>query len=141
MGYAFGVRVGKKLFSREDSLLFHKKNVLKAQEFYRKHGAKTIVIARFMPVVRTFAPIVAGIGTMQYSTFIKYNLVGGLLWAIGLNISGFFLGRLIPDVDRYIVPIVLLIVIASIAPSVWHLLKDPDHRAEIGKLLRRFIKK
>lgn len=141
VGYAFGHRVGKRLFQREDSLFFHKKNVLKAQQFYEKHGAKTIVIARFMPIVRTFAPIVAGIGTMHYRTFVVYNLVGGALWALGLNLAGYFLGSFIPDVDRYLLPIVAVIIIASIAPSAIHILKDPDDRHELQLLGKKLLYK
>lgn len=141
VGYAFGHRMGKRLFHRDDSILFHKKNVLKAQAFYEKHGAKTIVIARFMPVVRTFAPIVAGIGSMRYKTFVMYNIVGGVLWSIGLNLTGYYLGSLIPDVDRYLLPIVLFIIILSIAPSMIHILKDPDHRHDIKLLFLKIYNK
>lgn len=141
VGYAFGRRVGKRLFNREDSLFFHKKNVLKAQAFYEKNGPKAIVIARFMPVVRTFAPIVAGVGSMHYRTFMTYNLVGGALWAIGLNLAGFFLGSLIPNVDKYLLPIVLVIVVASVAPSVIHLLKDPENRDGLMKLAKKGLRK
>ena len=141
VGYAFGRRVGKRLFNREDSLFFHKKNVLKAQAFYEKNGPKAIVIARFMPVVRTFAPIVAGVGSMHYRTFMTYNLVGGALWAIGLNLAGFFLGSLIPNVDKYLLPIVMVIVIASVAPSAIHLLKDPENRAGLKKLAKKALHK
>lgn len=141
VGYAFGHRVGKRLFKREDSLLFHKKNILKAQKFYKEHGAKAIVIARFMPVVRTFAPIVAGVGDMHYKTFVAYNIVGGVLWAIGLNLAGYFLGSLIPDVDKYLLPIVGVIVIASVAPSVIHILKDPESREGLMKLGKNALAK
>ena len=144
VGYAFGHRVGKRLFQKEDSLIFHKNNVLKAQAYYEKYGAKTIVIARFMPVVRTFAPIVAGIGSMRYSVFVVYNLIGGALWATGLNLTGYFLGHAIPNVDRYLLPIVLLIILASVAPSTIHILKNPDHRSQIrlqvAKLWLKIIK-
>ncbi len=141
VGYSFGKRVGKRLFHREDSVLFHKKNVLKAQQFYQKYGSKTIVIARFMPVVRTFAPIVAGIGDMQYKRFVSFNIIGGLLWATGLNLAGYFLGSLIPDVDKYLLPIVLVIIIASVAPSAIHILKDPENRNELFKLAQKLFKK
>lgn len=141
VGYAFGHRVGRRLFQKEDSLLFHKKNVLKAQGFYEKHGSKTIVIARFMPVVRTFAPIVAGVGSMNYKTFVIYNLVGGFLWAIGLNLAGYFLGSMVPNVDKYLLPIVAVIVFASVAPSIIHILKDPDHRKDLLKLRKKLIAK
>lgn len=141
VGYTFGHRIGKRLFQREDSVFFHKKNITKAQEFYKKYGAKTIVLARFTPVIRTFAPIVAGVGDMEYRTFVSYNIIGGLLWATGLNVAGYFLGRAIPNVDRYLLPIVLLIIIASIAPSAYHILKDPESRAELLRLGRKAVKK
>ena len=137
VGYTFGRRVGPRLFQREDSVLFHKKNVYKAQEFYEKHGAKTIVIARFIPVVRTFAPIVAGIGNMRYGHFLTYNIVGGLLWAVGVLLAGYFLGSVIPDVDRYLLPIVVLIVIVSVAPAAYHMLKDAETRQSLLALARK----
>lgn len=138
VGYAFGHRVGKRLFTREDSVWFHKKNLLKAEKFYEKYGKKTIVLARFMPIVRTFAPIVAGIGSMQYRTFVVYNIIGGFLWAIGLTLAGYFLGRLIPNVDHYLLPIVLGIVILSVLPQTIHILRDPEHREDIKKILNKF---
>lgn len=141
VGYTFGHRIGRRLFQREDSLFFHKKNVVKAQEFYEKHGPKTIVIARFMPIVRTFAPIVAGIGSMKYTTFVKYNIVGGVLWAIGLNLAGYYLGSLIPDVDKYLIPIVMTIIILSVAPGIIHVLKDPEARKSIVNLGRKTLSK
>lgn len=141
VGYAFGRRVGKRLFHRQDSVFFHKDNLEKAKAFYEKHGKKTIIIARFMPVVRTFAPIVAGIGDMHYRTFVTYNILGGLLWAVGLPIAGYFLGKLIPDVDKYLIPIVVFIVFISVAPSVKHLLDDPKIRKAIFDKIRSFLKK
>jgi len=131
LGYAFGKHIGPRLFTREDSWFFHKKNLAKAQHFYEKHGKKTIVIARFMPIVRTFAPIVAGIGNMHYKTFITYNLVGGFLWGIGVTVAGYFLGKAIPDVDKYLIPIVVVIVIVSILPSVIHLIKERNNPSEV----------
>lgn len=128
VGYMFGRRVGRRLFQREDSLFFHKKNIYRAQAFYEKHGAKTIVIARFIPIVRTFAPIVAGIGDMHYPRFITYNLIGGLLWAVGVTLLGYFLGSLIPDVDTYLLPIIVVILFVSVAPGIYHVLKDDDMR-------------
>ena len=131
VGYAFGRHIGPRLFTREDSWFFHKKNLAKAQHFYEKHGKKTIVIARFMPIVRTFAPIVAGIGNMHYKTFITYNIVGGFLWGIGVTVAGYFLGKAIPDVDKYLIPIVVVIVIVSILPSVIHLIKERNNPSEV----------
>ncbi len=124
VGYWFGNRVGRRLFQREDSLLFKKKHLYRAEGLYEKHGGKIIVIARFMPIVRTFAPIVAGVGTMHYRRFISYNLIGGLLWAVGVASAGYFLGNAIPDVDRYLLPIVFLIIVISVLPPAIHVLQD-----------------
>lgn len=124
VGYWFGHRVGRRLFQREDSLLFKKKHLYSAQALYEKHGGKIIFLARFMPIVRTFAPIVAGIGVMDYRHFISYNIFGGLAWAVGVTVAGYFLGSVIPDVDRYLLPIVALIILISVAPPALHFLRD-----------------
>src|SRR5918992_739522 len=102
VGYAFGRRVGPALFRRPDSRIFRQQHVERAQSFFDEHGAKTIVLARFVPIVRTFAPIVAGVGRMHYRTFVTYNVVGGLLWAVGVTLIGYVLGESIPDIDRYL---------------------------------------
>lgn len=122
-GYEFGRRIGPKIFSREDSLLFKKAHALKAQAFYDKHGPKTIVLARFMPIVRTFAPIIAGVANMRFRTFFIYNLVGSLLWTLGLVLMGYSLGSVI-DVDKYLLPIILLIVFLSFLPAIVGFLKE-----------------
>jgi membrane-associated protein len=139
VGYWFGRRVGRRLFQREDSRFFHKKNLLRAQAFYEQHGTKTIVLARFMPIVRTFAPIVAGVGDMHYRTFVTFNIVGGLLWSLGVTTAGYFFGQLIPrdKIDNYLLPIIILIVAVSLAPSVYHVLKEPENRASLMGMLRR----
>lgn len=130
VGYTFGRRVGPRLFQREDSLLFSKDNVVKAQEFYEKHGGKAIVLARFVPVIRTFAPIVAGVGNMKYSRFVMFNLIGGFVWAVGVTIAGYFLADVIgPDnIDKYLLPIIILIVLVSIAPPLYHMFKEKENR-------------
>lgn len=116
-GYEFGRRVGPRIFSREDSFFFKKAHALKAQAFYDKHGSKTIVLARFMPIVRTFAPIVAGVANMRFRTFLIYNIIGSFLWTLGLILLGYSLGSVI-DVDRYLLPIILLIVVLSFLPGI-----------------------
>ncbi len=136
-GYFIGHKFGRRLFQKEDSLLFHKDHLKKAEAFYEKHGGKTIILARFMPVIRTFAPVVAGIGKMKYQTFLFYNLIGGLLWAIGMTVAGYYLGSLIPDIDKYLLPIIGLIVLVSVAPPLYHLFKEPHNRAQVYKLLSR----
>lgn len=135
VGYAFGQKVGPKLFKREDSIFFHKKHLIRAKNFYDKHGGKTITIARFLPVVRTFAPIVAGIGQMPYKKFLMYNLLGGFLWAVCIPFAGYFLGSLIPSVDKYLLPIIVAIVLASVAPSVIHLVRERKEDSEIKEAI------
>ncbi len=124
VGYAFGRRVGPRIFTREDSRFFHRHHVERARAFYEIHGKKTIVLARFVPIVRTFAPIVAGVGEMSYRTFVAYNLIGGALWAIGLPLAGFYLHGLIPDIDHYLLPVIAGIVILSVIPPLWHVYKE-----------------
>lgn len=124
VGYMFGRKVGPKLFKKEDSFLFHKNNLLKAEKFYEKYGPMTIILARFIPVVRTFAPIVAGIGKMNYKTFISYNIIGGVLWTFSLTLAGFYLSKLIPDVDKHLELIIAIIVLLSIIPPIYHLIKE-----------------
>ncbi len=126
VGYATGHRFGRKLFQREDSWLFHKKHLVTTANFYEKYGKKAVVLARFMPIVRTFAPIVAGIGAMRYRTFMTYNLVGGAIWTIGVTLLGFFLGQAIPaeQIDKYLLPIIAAIIFVSILPSLFHLYKE-----------------
>jgi membrane-associated protein len=115
-GYAFGRRVGSRLFRKPDARLFRHEYVERTQAFYEKHGPKTIVIARFVPIVRTFAPILAGVGRMEYRRFLRYNILGGLIWAVGVTSAGYALGSVIPDIDRYLLPIIALIVAASLVP-------------------------
>ncbi|MDP9070044.1 MAG: VTT domain-containing protein [Actinomycetota bacterium] len=115
VGYAFGNRVGPALFRRPDSRFFKREYVEKAQNYFDRYGVKTIVLARFVPIVRTFAPIVAGVGSMNYRTFVTYNVLGGLLWGVGVTMLGFLLGEAI-DIDRYLLPVIGLIVFASLVP-------------------------
>ena len=140
VGYAFGKKVGPRLFTKEDSLLFHKDHLLRAQKFYEKHGVKTIVLARFMPVVRTFAPILAGIGRMNYATFFTYNIIGGFLWGVGITILGYFLGNVVPGVDRYIVPGIFVIIFLSILPGIIHVMRSREDRARIASMVRNLLR-
>lgn len=136
-GYAFGRRVGPAIFTKEDSLLFHKDHLAKAQNYYNKYGGKTIVLARFMPIIRTFAPILAGVGKMEYREFLFYNFIGGLIWGLGMPLLGYFLGSTIPNIDRYLIPIVIFIIFASMIPPVWHFMKEKHHREEVRALINK----
>lgn len=124
VGYAFGKKIGPALFTKEDSLIFNKKHIARAQHFYEKHGKKTIILARFIPVIRTFAPIVAGIGGMNYKVFFTFNIVGGFIWTWLMLWLGYGLGSVIPDVDNYILPIILFIILLSFLPVVFGFIKS-----------------
>lgn len=122
VGYLIGRRAGPALFRRPDSRFFHQKNVERARAYFEVHGSKTIILARFVPVVRTFAPVVAGVGQMNYRRFVTFNVIGGLLWGAGVTLAGYVLGSSIKDVDRYLLPIIGLIVAVSFLPvfhEVW----------------------
>jgi membrane-associated protein len=124
VGYAFGKKVGPALFVKENSIFFDKKHITRAQHFYEKYGRKTIILARFIPVVRTFAPIVAGIGNMTYRAFISFNIIGGFLWTWAMLWLGYGFGSIIPDPDRYVIPAVILIIIISVLPALREVLKS-----------------
>jgi membrane-associated protein len=123
VGYAFGKKVGPKIFTKEDSLFFHKKHVARAEAFYQIYGSKAIILARFVPIVRTFVPIVAGVGSMEYKKFLLSNIVGGALWAFAMSILGFWLGTVIPSIDRYLLPIIAIIIVLSVVPIIREYLK------------------
>lgn len=132
VGYMFGRKIGPRLFKKPNSLLFRQENVQKAQDFYEKYGGKTIIIARFIPIVRTFAPLIAGVAKMKYETFILFNLIGGALWTASVTYLGYFLGfylhKIGVDIDTILLPIVALILVISIAPALYHLLKNKKQR-------------
>jgi len=121
-GYAFGRWVGPRLFTKEDSFFFNRKHIERSEEFYQTYGARALVLARFVPVVRTFVPIVAGVGRMAYSTFIVFNSIGGLLWGVSITLLGYFLGNTFPATEQYLTPILVLIVFVSILPIARELL-------------------
>jgi membrane-associated protein len=123
-GYAFGLRVGRALFQRQDSRFFKKRYLVQAERFFLRHGGKAVTLARFVPIVRTCTPIVAGIGRMPYQRFLAFNLLGAALWAIGITLAGYWLGNVIPGIDRYLLPIVVAIVLVSLAPSALHLWRE-----------------
>ena len=129
VGYQFGRKAGPKIFSKQDSLLFSKDNIERSEKFYKKHGGKAIILSRFIPVVRTFAPIIAGVGKMKFTIFFFYNILGAVIWAVGVTLLGYYLGKSIPHIDTYLIPITLLIIILTTAPSLYHILKDQERRA------------
>jgi membrane-associated protein len=143
VGYTFGNRVGRRLFARKESFLFKQANIKRAEEFYNKYGGKTIIVARFIPIIRTFAPIVAGIGNMKYTMFLMFNLIGAFLWASGVTFLGFFAGKWFESmgiqIDDVILPIVLVIIVISILPPLIHIFKDKKRRDAFLKSFKRRI--
>jgi len=118
VGYAIGRATGPRLFTRDDSLLFKKKHLYRAQDFYQKHGGKTLIIARFMPIVRTFVPVVAGLANMPLKAYTAYNVLGAVAWIWSMLFIGHFLGRVVPGIDKHIEPMILVIVALSLLPAL-----------------------
>jgi membrane-associated protein len=129
VGFWFGKKVGPPIFNQDNSLLFRRKNLLAAKAFYDKHGGKTITLARFMPFIRTFVPIVAGAVEMEYRRFFFFNLIGGLVWAAGVTLAGYFLGQFFPPdvLDRYFLLIIVVVIFISALPAMVHTWKEYRH--------------
>ncbi|MGB3023946.1 MAG: VTT domain-containing protein [Candidatus Saccharimonadales bacterium] len=139
VGYAFGSRVGRKLFERKQSHFFRRDYLVKAELFYEKHGAKTIVLARFVPIVRTFAPIVAGVSKMRYRTFVIYNLIGAALWTASFTYLGYYAGAFIESIGINIEIAAIIIVLLSISPMIIHFFKDRNNRLQLTASVKRQI--
>lgn len=120
VGYFIGKATGPRIFNRESSRFFNRRHLLSAHAFYERHGGKTIVLARFVPIIRTFAPVVAGVAQMHYRTFLTYNVIGGLGWVWGMLFTGYFLGRYIPGIDRHIEVVILSVIFLSLVPGIIH---------------------
>ena len=129
LGYWIGRKAGQALYKREDSLFFKKRHLERAHEFYEKYGGKTIVIARFVPIIRTFAPPVAGAARMDYRRFVTYNIFGGLLWVLGTVLLGYFLGSSIPNVEKHIHIIIVVVVFVSILPALFEALRQRNRKS------------
>jgi membrane-associated protein len=129
VGYAIGARLGPRLFRRERSLLFNPRHIQRTRDFYARHGAKTIVIARFVPIIRTFAPVVAGVGEMPYRRFFFYNVVGGMGWVTSMTWAGYLLGQAIPDINSRIHIVVVIVVILSVIPIGVEILRERRRRS------------
>jgi membrane-associated protein len=129
VGYAIGRRLGPRLFTREKSLLFNPKHIQRTRDFYERHGAKTIVIARFVPIIRTFAPVVAGVGQMQYRRFIVYNVAGGVGWVVGMTWAGYLLGQTIPNISSHIHIVVAIVIVLSVIPIGIEVLRERKRRS------------
>jgi membrane-associated protein len=144
VGYIFGSRVGRKLYERENSRFFKKHHIEAAEKFYDKYGGITIVIARFWPTVRTFAPIVAGTSKMKYRNFLVFNMIGAFIWAVGVSCLGYFLGgwfqRRGLNVDQVLLPCLIVIVLITWTPAFIHLMRNPKQRKSLWNATKREIK-
>lgn len=139
VGYAFGRRMGRRIFERPESLLFNPKNLGRAERFYEEYGASAVILARWLPAIRTFAPIVAGVGLMRYRRFLAANIAGAGLWAVGMPFLGYLLGSAIPGADRYLIPIIAAIIVLSFLPPLVAGFRDPGRRAAVMGYLTRNI--
>ncbi len=124
VGYSVGKAAGPHIFTRDESLFFNKRHLMRAQGFYERHGGKTIILARFMPIIRTFAPVVAGVGKMRYRSFLLYNVVGGVLWIWSMLLIGFVLARTVPTVAQHVEKVILVVVFLSILPGIIATLRE-----------------
>jgi len=129
VGYWIGAKAGPAIFTREKSLLFSRKHLLRTKEFYERHGGKTIIMARFVPIIRTFAPVVAGVGKMSYRRFIRYNVFGGIGWSLSMTLLGFTLGKIHPAITKQIDKVIIVIIIVSVMPMVISWLKNRNRKA------------
>lgn len=137
VGYIIGLQAGPKLFVKKDGIIFRREYVEKSEDFYERHGGKTIMLARFIPIIRTFAPVVAGIGKMNLGKFMFFNIVGSSIWAVGVTVLAYYFGQRIPNLDKYIMPLVIAATVFTFSPTVYHIFKDPNTRK---KLVDKFKK-
>jgi membrane-associated protein len=129
-GYQIGKRTGKALYSRPDSLLFRREHLRMTHDYYERHGGKTIIIAQFAPILRTFAPVVAGVAEMGYRRFASYNVIGAILWITSMTLTGYLLGNIIPGIDKRIDVLVMVVIAVSLLPAAIGLLRSRSHRSD-----------
>jgi len=139
VGYSIGRRTGKRLFRKKDSLLFKQDHLERAEKFYELHGGKTIIIARFVPIVRTFAPMVAGVSKMPRGRFFLFNVIGGILWGMGVILLGYWLGSKLPWLADYVSHVLLIIVVLSVTFALLHILREKENRKIIVSKLKLMI--
>lgn len=131
VGYNIGHRTGHRIFRKKDGIFFRQEYIARAEAFYQAHGGKTIIFARFIPVVRTFAPLVAGVGKMTYRRFLAFNVIGAVIWGAGVILLGHWLGSRIPNIDRYLLPAVLIATLFTFSPMILHIVRDVETRQKL----------
>jgi membrane-associated protein len=132
VGFMVGAKLGPSLFTRPDSRWFKQENVTRTHEFFERHGARALILARFVPVVRTFTPVLAGVSKMEYRKFVSYNLIGALLWSFGATLIGWGLGKRYPKLEEYLTPVAIVIVLLSVLPIVFEVRKSRKASAQLG---------
>jgi len=138
-GYLIGKVMGKRLFRKQDGILFRHEYVERAEKFYEKYGARAMLIAHYVPIVRSFAPLVAGVGKMNRFKFFMYDAIGDITWAAIVTLLGYWVGSKIPNLDHYILGTIVVVMCISIAPVLWHLFGDPKARKRLGAAIKRII--
>lgn len=136
IGYLIGKTLGHKLF-KKDSVLLRHEYIMRAEKFYEKHGSKTMLVAHFVPIVRSFAPVTAGAGKMNHKQFIVFDAIGDIAWTLVVTLAGFFIGSRIPGIQKFIEPVLIIIVLIFLLPTLYHVLKDPRVRAALRAKLKR----
>lgn len=139
VGYSIGRRTGHRIFKKKDGILFRHEYLEKAEEFYEKHGGKTIILARFTPIVRTFAPVVAGASKMPRQRFFAFNVIGGIIWGAGMPLLGYFVGHRIPGLHKYIDLVIVGVVVLSLLLALIHLLKEAKTRQLLWQKSKQVI--
>ncbi|HMT18891.1 MAG TPA: DedA family protein [Candidatus Saccharibacteria bacterium] len=139
VGYSIGRKAGPRIFKKKDGMLFRQEYIERAETFYKEHGGKTITIARFVPIVRTFAPVVAGAGKMDRKRFLMFNALGATVWGAGVTLLGYFLGTKIPNIDKYLLPVVMLAMIVTFSSPIIHIIREPKVRKAMKRWFNRAI--
>ena len=133
IGYQIGKSLGPRLFRKKDGLIFRHDHIMRAEAFYEKYGSKTMLVAHFIPVVRTFAPVTAGAGSMPRKQFMFFDAIGDIAWALSVTLLGYYVGSRIPGIQKYIEPVLIAIVLIFLAPTLYHVFKDPKIRGALRR--------
>lgn len=137
VGYHIGHKLGRRLFHKPDGAIFRKEYIDRAEAFYEKYGSKTMLLAHFVPVVRAFAPVTAGAGKMPLRLFVLFDAIGDIAWTLLITLLGYYAGKRIPGIEKYIEPVLILIVLIFLAPTLWHVARDPKIRGALAAKFRR----
>ena len=136
-GYFLGHKLGRRLFRKPDGVVFRKEHIDRAEVFYEKHGSKTMLVAHFLPVIRAFVPVTAGAARMPYKQFALFDVIGCVVWSVALTLVGYYVASRIPGIEHYVEPVLILVILFFLTPTIWHVLRDPKMRAAIRSRFKR----